>query len=256
MHNFVLTGVPRTGTTVVAGALLQHPDVLCYGELFHGHDGVRHREAARISVGAGWQFDRPLDCGVRACSKAESGAGYLEELFQRSQSGTATGFKLLLDQAQQGANRDVWEYIAASETIRIIETHRPDLLQVICSFARASITKHWHSAGGSPPPVQFAISPEDFVKLVERFNTKHPAYSGVNSDRILRIDYDDICADFSGCMARIYDFIGVPVLQQVKPRLQKIATRDPRQELANYNELLQAFRGTPYEAMFDYCESR
>ena len=77
MTKFILVGFPRTGTTVLAGSIITHPEVLFYGELFNNTPEVRHAEAQRITLGAGWKFETALDWGISACSYTGSTHEYL-----------------------------------------------------------------------------------------------------------------------------------------------------------------------------------
>ncbi|GAA5314861.1 MAG: sulfotransferase [Candidatus Pelagadaptatus aseana] len=256
MQKFVLTGMPRTGTTVLSGALLHHPDVLFYGELFHHNIKVRAGEAARRTLGAGWKLDPPPGQGIKCCPPQMPAAAYLKALFGQPTLQRALGFKLLSDQATRGSNSDVWDCLVADQQVKFIETRRRHLLPVICSFVRASMTRCWHTNKAPEAAVTFVITADEFVRLADRFQYRHPALARLASQRRLVIDYEAIESDFSGCMARLFRFLGVTVPDRVQPALKKIATLSPEQELRNYRELKLQFEGSAYGRIFEDWEGR
>ncbi len=250
---FILAGFPRTGTTVIAGSLILHPQALFYGELFNNTREVRHTEAQRITLGAGWKFDAPLDWGIAACSYTESTHAYLDNLFAREVPFKAIGFKIMYDQVIEGPNSDVWHYLASHTEIKIIRTKRENLIEIICSFVRASMTRRWHTTGEDLPSHRFIVPPQEFLALLKKFETLPGPMHGIDeTHQILELDYHRISTDFQGCMLDIYSFLEIESGGVVPPRLKKIACLKPNEELANYEELKQHFQNTQYSKYFTF----
>jgi len=250
---FILAGFPRTGTTVLAGSLILHPQVLFYGELFNNTKEVRHTEAQRITLGAGWKFEEALDWGISACRYTESTNAYVDEFFARKIPFNAIGFKIMYDQVTEGPNSDVWDYLAAHPEIKIIRTKRENLIEIICSFVRASMTRRWHTTGEELPSHRFIVPPQEFLALMKRFETlPEPMYGIDETHQILELDYHRISTDFQGCMRDIYSFLELESGSVVSPRLKKIARLKPNKELANYEELKQHFQNTQYSKYFTF----
>jgi len=253
MTKFILSGFPRTGTTVLAGSIITHPDILFYGELFSNTPEVRHTEAMRITMGAGWKLDRPLDWGMQPCSYTERSSAYLDETFSREVPFKAIGYKIMYDQVTEGPNSDVWEYISSHPEIKIVCTKRENLIEIICSYVRASMTRRWHSTGEIFPKHKFVVPPDKFLELLKKFEQKpEPMERVVGTHQVLELDYARICTDFRGCMSDIYSFLDVESVEVAAPRLKKIARMQPNEELANYAELEQYFKYTPYAKHFSF----
>lgn len=250
-ERFVLCGFPRTGTTVVAGSIVQHPELLFYGEIFNNMGQVRQMEARRITMGAGWKFERPLDFGVDACALNCSARSYLDAFFERQGPHKAVGFKLMLDQVREGPNSDIWPWLADNSDVRIIRTRRDNLLESVCSYVRASMTRRWHSeASGDQPKHRFVVPPADVEALFKRFEDLAPEWQSIEqTHQILDLDYQRISSDFSGCMDDVHAFLGVSP-RKVEPRLKKIASMTPKQELANYDDLKATFADSHYGRYF------
>lgn len=253
MKKFILTGFPRTGTTVIAGSIITHPDVLFYGELFSNTKEVRHTEAQRITLGAGWKLDAQLDWGISACSYTGSTHEYLDELFAQDMPFKSVGFKIMYDQCIEGPNSDVWDYISSHPEIKIIRTKREELIEVVCSYVRAKITRRWHTTGEAIKSPRFVVPLHEFLPLMEKLETPPAALRNINdTHQVLELDYSRICDDFQGCMSDIDSFLDIQPGEVAPPRLKKIARLKPNEELANYEELKQHFQSTPYSKYFIY----
>ncbi|MCP3661079.1 MAG: hypothetical protein GY696_01065 [Gammaproteobacteria bacterium] len=253
MTKFILAGFPRTGTTVLAGSIIAHPELLFYGELFSNTAQVRHTEAMRITMGAGWKLESVLDWGIPPCSYTGSTHGYLDELYNCEVSFKAVGFKIMFDQAMDGPNSDVWNYIGDHPEIKIIRTKRDSRLEVICSYVRAHITRRWHTTGGPMPNPRFVIPPHEFLALLKKMETVPMPIQKVDSThQVLELDYGRISEDFQACMSDIYLFLDLTSGEVTPPRLKKIARMKPNEELANYEELKQHFQNTKYSKYFTF----
>jgi len=253
MIKFIILGIPRSGTTVVSGSIITHPELLFYGELFNSMMEVRASEAARITLGAGWKFETAMGWGLQACSDQQGTYQYLDNFFARKVPFTAVGFKLLYDQAIEGPNRDVWDYIAQHPEIKIIRTHREELLEIVCSYVRARMTRRWHMSGTVERGSKFVVPPHEFQALMERFSSIPEAARTLDeTHEILDLEYSDISASFQDCLSRIYAYLDVDVNVVATPKLSKIARMKPDEELANYQELKQYFKGTKYSEHFPY----
>ncbi|MGR8919474.1 MAG: sulfotransferase [Gammaproteobacteria bacterium] len=250
---FVLCGLPRSGTTVVAGSLLTHPQVLFYGELLNDLEGVRRNEASRITLGAGWQIANQANQALRACGLGEDGYGYLSQFFALETNARALGFKLQLDQAAAGPNHTAWRYLEEHDELRIVRTRRENLLDVVCSYVRARITRRWHTPAGAVDSPRFVLPPHECEPLFERFDAAARVIEGFEqTHRVLDVDYADIETAFAETMARVFSFLDLDTTAPAEPRLKKIAQGTPATEIANYAELAQHFADTRFARHFVY----
>ncbi len=251
MVNFILSGCARSGTTVIGGSLITHPEVRFYGELFNDVIGVRKNEAARLTLGAGWKIANAPTQPVRPCEQNESGRAYIEEFYAVERPAKAVGFKLLYDQALNGPNSDVWRYISDRSEIKIVRTQRENLLEIVCSYVRARITRRWHSPENIEKSPRFVLPPHECKSLFQRFEKTPSAFEDIEqTHRILDVEYTDISENFTTTMVRVFSFLGVDHAIEAKPHLRKIARLRPNEEIVNYPELQDHFQGTPYGRYF------
>ena len=239
---------------MISVSLSNHPEILFYGELLNNELIVRSNESARITLGAGWRINNRPDQPLRPCALQESGYAYLNNFFSRKQQGVnALGFKLLYDQALNGPNNDAWRYIQEHNEIRIIRTRRQNLLEIICSYVRANVTRRWHVANEPTKDHRFIVPPNECEILFKRFSHRPRELENVEKTHaVINVDYEEIETGFPGVMARLYSFLQVDNRIEARPELRKIARLLPNQELANYDQLRNHFRNTEYGRYFIY----
>ncbi len=253
MVRFIITGLPRSGTTVICGSLITHPEISFYGELFNDMMGVRRNEAARLTLGAGWKIGNVSSHLLRPCEEQESGYQYLDKFYSLDISVKAVGFKILYDQALKGPNSEVWRYIADHPEIRIIRTQRENLLEIVCSYVRARITRRWHIFEESIKSPRFILPAHECESLFQRFTQTPEAFGKIEkTHQVLDIEYTDIGTNFTGIMAGVFSFLEVNHEIKTKPLLNKIARLSPNDEIVNYQELRDHFQNTPYSQFFIY----
>ena len=66
----------------------------------------------------------------------------------------------------------------------------------------------------------------------------------------LELVYEEMVADFTGTIRRVYEFLNIPY-SQVESRTLKQEHRPLSQALINYHELKSSFAGSPYECFFE-----
>jgi hypothetical protein len=245
---FLLLGSFRTGSTLVANSLVEHPEILFYGEVFHNVLHRRKAEAARETLGHG--VLRRLPLGLPLCRNDDDGFDYLARLFSRGSRFGATGFKLFYDHAGSGPVSAAWEYVASDRRIRIIHLFRDNWLESLVSHERAMLTGVWHSP--NPPSAgSFRLSPEKCRAHFARLEELGPRVQPIlDTHPVFGLEYRQLVGDFQQSMVRLCSFLQVSSDREFVPRFAKLARKEPRYELANYEELQVCFRGTPYARFF------
>jgi hypothetical protein len=68
--------------------------------------------------------------------------------------------------------------------------------------------------------------------------------------RRLDVSYERLCADYGGESRRMQTFLGVE-FEPIQPLTHKQTRSRLRDGIANYDDLKERFRGTPWEHFFD-----
>jgi LPS sulfotransferase NodH len=239
---FIILGHGRTGSNLLGSSLNQHPDVAAHGELYH--DVEEKRAASPVD-------DRYLRDG-------DDPVAFAEEVAFAPRPGTtarAAGFRLFYSHCREGeAGARFWEYLTADRGLRVVHLVRHNLLESYVSRQVAGRTGEWlrKNDGQAPPepdPFEIQLSKcqwffdwatEHREQARERF-AGHP---------LLEVSYEGMVADYGGTIARVFEFLGVPPVPVTAP-YRKQARRAPREQVSNFAELREAFRGTPYEWFFE-----
>lgn len=245
---FVVLGHGRTGSTLVVQTLRDHPNVRMYGEIFHD-DPAERPTSLRI--------DEPP-----YVDQADGGR-YLAEVIFRTRWWKplrAVGFKLFYDHARDspGALR-AWDHLVGDRSIRIVHVARRNLLEAWLSYQVALRTGVWVRASGEPrarPRVApIHIQPEEcreFFEFVgERRRWARAAFAG---HEVLELEYErDLATGFARTLGRLADFLGVRRVH-IPPPIERQRQGSSRAQIANYEELREAFHGTPYDEFFPASE--
>ena len=125
MQEFVILGLPRSGTTYLTTLLNGHPDIMCYGEVFNPYAVIRHKPDARDTE----VFER--DARPLATVDAVFDAA-------RDKGVMAGGFKFML-----GHNIAVLQHLAERDGLRIIHLRRQNRLAQASSMIKAAQTRAW-----------------------------------------------------------------------------------------------------------------
>lgn len=249
MTRFVVLATGRTGSTLLGNALADHPEILFYGELFHAYEDRRRAEAARRTMGAG--VERHLPHGVPVCEPADDGREYITRLFSQRAEHAAIGFKLMYDQAREGAAATVWDALRERTSIRVVHLTRRNLLESLISIKRAELTRVWHSRECLSDMTAFRLNPQEcqeyFDSLVAMRRLAAPL---LESRPVLTLEYGELAAEFESTMRKAFSFLEVAPNVTVRKHLAKIARLAPHDEILNYAQLKRNFEHTPYAEMF------
>jgi len=253
MNKFILFSAVRSGGTVVGLSVFKHPEVLYYHELFHAKIRRRVDESSRKSVCFKTSYLRKEHrYSFKHCAIDDNGYDYLNDFYSRSVPFKSIGFKLLSNQAFDGRNGELWNYIEEHTEIKIIHIQRANMLENICSVARADMRGVWHTR--TPIVTQpLEVTVDNFKRYIWNIKFSHPSVNKfLKTHNVLNLEYEQICSDFQRCMVRVFEFLEVRSDIKCKPMLSKIANLQPNEEILNYKELKEHFKETRYGKYFIY----
>ncbi len=247
---FIIVAGARSGTNMLAHALLAHPQVVPFREIFHGHP-------QNIEFGVpGFQH---LKRNKRVVEMRNNDpVGFINRYIFRSypKQVRAVGFKLMYKQACSGNQADLRAFLKKDKSIRVIHLKRRDYLAKVLSAQLAHVRKTWtHSVATNaknvpPEPDQFELPFEFCQERFEQIAQLAEHHEEFFSDHpVLEIYYEDLSDDFTGVMGQVESFLGVDSLP-LSARTKKLAVKNPSEILTNYNELKERFKGTRWESFF------
>ena len=224
MTPFIIVADLRTGSTLLHSSLDGHPDVRCYGELFHPDDLPDNQlpDRRRHDLTGGEVIRRAFAVeGVRA-------AGFRAMIF------------LPLPSEPQWA--DAWECLRSLSDLHVIYLTRRDRLAQYASMVVAQQTGAWHPSSHDPilkpeNRPQITIDPEQYRRWIDEreqiWTQRRTQLAGKPS---LELDYETLTGQWPETTARVQEFLGVPCVP-LQPAKQKQETRPLSEVIANYEEL-------------------
>ena len=129
-RRFVLTGLPRSGTTYLMSLLNGHPDIYCMGEQYNPYAVIAERHD---------------DSHLSVLNRDKDPVGFMEAFFasRNAQRVALAGFKFMI-----GHNIEVLRKLEADPDITLIYVWRDNRLAQISSLIKALQSKNW--AQGRP----------------------------------------------------------------------------------------------------------
>jgi LPS sulfotransferase NodH len=239
---FIVVGMPRTGTTLLLGALQSHAEIRALGELMHASPDERKKPAHAIPR----QEGGPL---------FYDGTGDPLVFLQENAFGTggrpgvrAAGFKLHGVYARRPGDTPLPERLRDQiSDLRVVHITRPDYLAALTSWETAIRTGQWVLKSGPRveiPP--FSIDPSLAVAFFDQQRRCDKMFEQVfRRNPYFHLTYDEITTDFEGTANRVFRFLGV-LPAEVQPTLKKQATRPPEETISNFRELAIAIGHTRY----------
>jgi hypothetical protein len=164
----------------------------------------------------------------------------------------AVGFKLFYYHAQMVGLKPIWPYLQSRRDIRIIHLKRHNILKTHLSRERAARTDKWADVKGSSEDGQMLTLDydrllEDFIQTrsweeeYDRFFADHPK---------IEVVYETLTRENATEMRRIQEFLGVEC-RDLTPETFKQSRRPLSKSIANYFELKERFKGSPWEEFFE-----
>lgn len=273
-QKFLIVCNIRTGSTMLSSMLENHPQAVCFFELFH-----RHLESVPFSV-SGYQR-KAIDSKIVALRNSDPVEFLKSEIYKPyGLSAKAVGFKLLYPQGRCGNpwwnssefNRwwekvgyepdwsseksALWEYLKNDKSIAIIHLKRENLLRSKVSAMTAQITGEW-GIGATGGFSDVTTEPElvlDFDECLQDFEAHRRMESEADELFIehrkldMTYEYMTSCPDDAGI--KIQKFLGLEP-KRLSTKTRKQSGRSLSEIVANYDHLKQRFNSTPWHYLFD-----
>jgi LPS sulfotransferase NodH len=227
---FAIAADLRTGSTLLATSLDGHPQIRCYGELFHSKDLPDNRIEG---------FDR-LDASAEAI---------LEQAMQ-ARGVAACGFKAMIFLPLPSATSwaDAWKRMRELPGLRVIWLTRRDRLAQYASAEVVRQTGVFHPYDNDRVyrlehrPV-IRIDPDEFRSWVRerdaQLRRRREVLHGVPA---LDLDYETLTGDWERSTTCIQRFLGVDV-ERLEQQKKKQERRPLTDVISNYAELADRLRG-------------
>ncbi len=244
---FVIVGLSRSGSNLLAAMLDSHPGIICHHELFN--TGEIHRSLRYKGTG--------LSFGSVSERDADPWA-FAARVYGHTDGARAVGFKLLSRQ-----NTPLLLSLLRDRGVRKIILRRRQWLEQFVSQRLAEHTNVWSSmprdgtvpVPAGPPPRVHVDTPEllRFIRKREVFYrmvalaTRHP------QQPVLWTAYEDL--GNPEAMTRLLEFLGVDPSADLQVRTRKQATTSLAERIENYAELQRNLHGTRHAWLVTQSES-
>jgi len=210
-------------------ALEQHSEIHCLAEIFLPEDF----EQTYIPAG---------ESNVRAildslsCSPDKKLFGFLVHYNELFQSRYTSG---LIDELLQ-------------REFRVIHITRDNLLRRFLSHEVALGSQVWGDSDGSKPStLKVRLSWRDlFLDIQQTIDRAERTRILFRHLPFLELSYENLCADFTANLARVYEFLGASY-EELTPLTFKQENRSLREAIANYDRLKLLFSLSKYRRFFD-----
>jgi LPS sulfotransferase NodH len=226
----------RTGSTLLARSLGQHPALAMRGEVFTFDDAGRE-----LAVCDGCPHP-----GI-------DGARFLDEIVFAAER-PVVGMKLLYGHALEPPHASLWQALAADRSVRIVHLVRDDELARLVSTELTRKTGRYFLEAGAEaplPPAPFAISAERCAAVFAFAERRRAEVTALLAEhaRVELVYERDLFETFPSTLARVFEFLDLPPITAV-PTLSRQAQRTPREQIANYAELEAKFAQTRFARYF------
>jgi LPS sulfotransferase NodH len=224
MVPFVIVADLRTGSTLLSTSLDNHPQVRCYGELFHPETFP----------------DNSLDRHDRFTL---NGRDVVERAFAAPDV-EAAGFRamIFLPLSSQPLWADAWNALRDRGGLRVIYLTRRDELAQYASILIADQIRVWHPSPDDPVlrpenRPRITIDPQDFrdwsSQRARLLDERREQLQGKPS---LDLEYETLVSGWSAVIHQVQEFLGVDPMA-LEAAKQKQEKRPLPQVIENYDDL-------------------
>jgi hypothetical protein len=249
--------------------LNSHPDIFCFPEVFNNRAAARERfsvEANYFNFAVNHLGGDPSKLVGR-----DDDEGLFLDFLEYLRCFTPKRF-LLLDVKYSSTHHvtKAWRFITKEphlfflirkHRLRVLNLQRRNYLRYCLSEMKAQATQRWTALDRPNQPDHadrtMAVDVDWLLKTMELCRADDEAVTRAFAGYrlCLRCDYDDLFEEIGAPMSetfltRIADWLGLEAaFAETKPRYRKQSVLPLEETIANYEEVAEALRGTPFE----YC---
>jgi LPS sulfotransferase NodH len=239
----VLTG-QRSGSSWFMQLLGDHPDICAYAELFVNLP-VPPDFPDKSILPKRMYFEFCKETGIPRRQRVTQ---FLEEIYEQARDKKVLAYKVMYNQLR--TNPELLWFLCRHH-YKFIHLVRENYLDVAISVQALKKTKISHSYGAVSALDKLHINIPEALKEMQRrqlYVRLADMLLAVLPARKIRISYEELQNDPQSTLGKVYDFIGVS-RQDFNPGVgfKKIIRKNPKELISNYDELLQALKGTHYE---------
>lgn len=265
-RKFVIITRGRSGSTAVAAELGNHPDIICYGELFypkpmkrpnfremydkHGLDYLSPNEKLFIP----YIVYEQEHLRNSVCAESEYHKQYLRYLSERAggfRPGAAIGFKILYKQTvrQPGILNALKE-----EGFAFLHLIRRNIVRQTISGMVARKRGLYNEKNFRFPQVRYFIDIEEFkhrvCAIAAQLETKRRSFEQLGMDCI-ELYYEDYTEDRKSFFSPVFSFLGVEEVAVPHSEFSIMTDRNLRNVVENFDDLRLATMGLDLEDMLE-----
>jgi LPS sulfotransferase NodH len=240
LTKFVIVSSERSGSNLLLANSHRHKNIRVFWEVFHPKQSVRSSF-----------FDRVYLDG-------QDPIRFLRSIyhFQYDKEIQAVGFKLFYSHCRDENTKCVWDYLAKTKSVRIVHLIRVNLLAALVSLEKARHTGIWSAPKDEPEKradfPSFPITPERCEKYFSTIEKQRERIHNLfKRSSFHMLTYEDLVHDKLSTLNRYYSFLGVNDINELPEiDIAKQATKQPAEQISNFDELKEIFSGTKYERYF------
>jgi len=241
-QKYIIMTHGRSGSSMLAGILRQHSQIISFSELFH-------HQAIQFNTRGYNNYSKPLLL-LRNCYPTY----FLDHFIflTYSENIKAVGFKVFPSDLNRIRFAPVWEWLNCNKDLKVIFLTRRNLLASITSKEKAMKTGIWGINDTSKrDKLKVTL---DYEWLVKQFNLRRrlitEAFNRLSNHQIFQITYEEIISDYKRKIRNIQNFLGVD-FELHKPIQKKQEVQPLSEVITNYDELRDRFINTEWSNFFE-----
>jgi len=236
--NFIVISAGRSGSSLLASALDQHPVIICADEILHTTDRSRQKHYARVFEDGRWLPAR----------QRERTRDWLLDFYERAhQKAPVVGFKHVYEIIDMFGH---WDLVSSIPDLRIVHLIRNPLMSHI-SFQEAKDRDLWHRA--RPPASvrttlrrvttpdklrRISLYPAEVVLWVRAIVGWRERVRAMDRPT-LEVSYSEPQNSVDAAANRVFGFLGVGA-SPVGARFEKTGDPDPDRRVENWEAFSEA----------------